>query len=175
MSLLELVEDNDRSEILMKVVELQRLPLSVIKEIGVRYARKAQELVGLENIDIDGNKALIETLDEYDASKQKKLIDDIMASDLDRGQLIEQRFIGFYNLHKIEKDILRNALSIFETDILINACYGLEKKPLEAILESRPPRERDMIESEISSGNRIASDIVRKARKAILDEVRKYI
>jgi len=175
MSLLELVEDNDRSEILMKVVELQRLPLSVIKEIGVRYARKAQELVGLENIDIDGNKALIETLDEYDASKQKKLIDDIMASDLDRGQLIEQRFIGFYNLHKIEKDILKNALSIFETDILINACYGLEKKPLEAILESRPPRERDMIESEISSGNRIASDIVRKARKAILDEVRKYI
>ena len=175
MSLLELVEDNDRSEILMKVVELQRLPLSVIKEIGIRYARKAQELVGLENIDIDGNKALIETLDEYDASKQKKLIDDIMASDLDRGQLIEQRFIGFYNLHKIEKDILSNALSIFETDILINACYGLEKKPLEAILESRPPRERDMIESEISSGNRIASDIVRKARKAILDEVRKYI
>ena len=175
MSLLELVEDNDRSEILMKVVELQRLPLSVIKEIGVRYARKAQELVGLENIDIDGNKALIETLDEYDASKQKKLIDDIMASDLDRGQLIEQRFIGFYNLHKIEKDILRNALSIFETDILINACYGLEKKPLDAILETRPPRERDMIESEISSGNRIASDIVRKARKAILDEVRKYI
>jgi flagellar motor switch protein FliG len=175
MALLDLIEDNDKSEILMKVVELQRLPLSVIKEIGVRYARKAQELVGLENIDIDGNKALIETLDEYDASKQKKLIDDIMAADLDRGQLIEQRFIGFYNLHKIEKDILRNALSIFETDILINACFGLDKKPLEAILESRPPRERDMIESEISSGNRIASDIVRKARKAILDEVRKYL
>jgi len=175
MALLELIEDNDKSEILMKVVELQRLPLSVIKEIGVRYARKAQELVGLENIDIDGNKALIETLDEYDASKQKKLIDDIMAADLDRGQLIEQRFIGFYNLHKIDKDVLRNALSIFETDILINACFGLEKKPLEAILESRPPRERDMIESEISSGNRIASDIVRKARKVILDEVRKYI
>lgn len=175
MALLELIEDNDKSEILMKVVELQRLPLSVIKEIGVRYARKAQELVGLENIDIDGNKALIETLDEYDASKQKKLIDDIMAADLDRGQLIEQRFIGFYNLHKIDKDILRNALSIFETDILINACFGLDKKPLDAILESRPPRERDMIESEISSGNRISSDIVRKARKAILDEVRKYI
>lgn len=174
MALLELIEDNDKSEILMKVVELQRLPLSVIKEIGVRYARKAQELVGLENIDIDGNKALIETLDEYDASKQKKLIDDIMAADLDRGQLIEQRFIGFYNLHKIDKDILRNALSIFETDILINACFGLDKKPLDAILESRPPRERDMIESEISSGNRISSDIVRKARKAILDEVRKY-
>lgn len=175
MALLELIEDNDKSEILMKVVELQRLPLSVIKEIGVRYARKAQELVGLENIDIDGHKALIETLDEYDASKQKKLIDDIMAADLDRGQLIEQRFIGFYNLHKIDKEILRNALSIFETDILINACFGLEKKPLDAILESRPPRERDMIESEISSGNRISSDIVRKARKAILDEVRKYI
>ena len=175
MALLELIEDNDKSEILMKVTELRRLPLSVIKEIGVRYARKAQELVGLENIDIDGNKALIETLDEYDASKQKKLLDDIMAADLNRGQMIEQRFIGFYNLHKIDKDILRNALSIFETDILINACFGLDKDPLEAILESRPPRERDMIESEISSGNRIASDIVRKARKVILDEVRKYI
>lgn len=174
MALLELVEDNDKSEILMKVVELHRLPLSVIKEIGIRYARKAQELIGLENIDIDGNKALIETLDEYDASKQIKLIDDIMAADLDRGQQIEKKFIGFYNLHKIDKDVLRNALSIFETDVLINACFGLDKKPLEAILESRPPRERDMIESEISSGNRIASDVVRKARKVILDEVRKY-
>lgn len=175
MTLLELLEDNDKSEILMKVVELQRLPLSVIKEIGIRYARKAQELVGLENIDIDGNKALIETLDEYDATKQKKIIDDIMSSDLDRGQLIEQRFIGFYNLHKTDKEVLRNALANFETDTLINACYGLDKKPLEAILETRPPRERDMIESEISSGNRIASDVVRKARKIILDEIRKFI
>lgn len=175
MALLELIEDNDKSEILMKVIDLQRLPLSVIKEIGVRYARKAQELVGLENIDIDGNKALIETLDEYDASKQKKLIDDIMSSDLNKGQMIEQRFIGFYNLHKIDQEILKNALSIFETDILINACFGLDQKPLNAILESRPPREREMIESEINSGNRIASDIVRQSRKAILDEVRKYL
>lgn len=175
MALLELIEDNDKSEILMKVIDLHRLPLSVIKEIGVRYARKAQELVGLENIDIDGNKALIETLDEYDASKQKKLIDDIMSTDLNRGQMIEQRFIGFYNLHKIDQDILKNALSIFETDTLINACFGLDEEPLNAILESRPPREREMIESEINSGNRIASDIVRQSRKAILDEVRKYL
>jgi len=174
MALLELIETNDKSEILMKVMELQRLPLSVIKEIGVRYARKAQELVGLENIDIDGHKAIIETLDAYDAPKQMKILDDIMASDLNKGQLIEERFIGFYNLHKIDKEILKNALTLFETDMLINACSGLEELPLEAILESRPPREREMIESELQSGNRINKDVVRTARKTILDEIRKY-
>ena len=174
MALLELIETNDKSEILMKVMELQRLPLSVIKEIGVRYARKAQGLVGLENIDIDGHKAIIETLDAYDAPKQMKILDDIMASDLNKGQLIEERFIGFYNLHKIDKEILKNALTLFETDMLINACSGLEELPLEAILESRPPREREMIESELQSGNRINKDVVRTARKTILDEIRKY-
>jgi flagellar motor switch protein FliG len=174
MALLELIEPNDKSEILMKVMELQRLPLSVIKEIGVRYARKAQELVGLENIDIDGHKAIIETLDAYDAPKQMKILDDIMASDLNKGQLIEERFIGFYNLHKIDKEILKNALTPFETDMLINACSGLDELPLEAILESRPPREREMIESELQSGNRINKDVVRTARKTILDEIRKY-
>ena len=174
MALLELVETNDKSEILMKVMELQRLPLSVIKEIGVRYARKAQELVGLENIDIDGHKAIIETLDAYDAPKQMKILDDIMATDLNKGQLIEERFIGFYNLHKIDKEILKNALTPFETDMLINACSGLDELPLEAILESRPPREREMIESELQSGNRINKDVVRTARKTILDEIRKY-
>lgn len=174
MALLELVETNDKSEILMKVMELQRLPLSVIKEIGVRYARKAQELVGLENIDIDGHKAIIETLDAYDAPKQMKILDDIMATDLNKGQLIEERFIGFYNLHKIDKEILKNALTPFETDMLINACSGLDDLPLEAILESRPPREREMIESELQSGNRINKDVVRTARKTILDEIRKY-
>lgn len=174
MALLELIEPNDKSEILMKVMELQRLPLSVIKEIGVRYARKAQELVGLENIDIDGHKAIIETLDAYDAQKQMKILDDIMATDLNKGQLIEERFIGFYNLHKIDKETLKNALTLFETDILINACSGLGELPLEAILESRPPREREMIESELKSGNRINNDVVRNARKTILDEIRKY-
>ena len=174
MALRELVETNDKSEILMKVMELQRLPLSVIKEIGVRYARKAQELVGLENIDIDGHKAIIETLDAYDAPKQMKILDDIMATDLNKGQLIEERFIGFYNLHKIDKEILKNALTPFETDMLINACSGLDELPLEAILESRPPREREMIESELQSGNRINKDVVRTARKTILDEIRKY-
>lgn len=174
MALLELIEPNDKSEILMKVMELQRLPLSVIKEIGVRYARKAQELVGLENIDIDGHKAIIETLDAYDAPKQMKILDDIMATDLNKGQLIEERFIGFYNLHKIDKETLKNALTLFETDMLINACSGLGELPLEAILESRPPREREMIESELKSGNRINNDVVRNARKTILDEIRKY-
>ena len=175
LKIMELLDDVERGEMLLKLTDMSRLPLSVIRDIGQRYAKKAKGMAGLYNIDIDGIGAIINTLDELEENKQKEILETMLQNDLDKGQIVEQKFIGFFNLHKLEQEILQNALMDFETEDLLNALFGADPATIEAILSTRPPREGEMIRSEIESGRTVSNASRAKARKAILTRVRKFV
>ena len=171
---MEFLEDIERGELLLKLTDMSRLPLSVIREIGQRYAKKAKDMAGLYNIDIDGIGAIINTLDELEENKQKQILETMLQNDLDKGQIVEDKFIGFFNIHKLDQEVLQNALMDFETDILLNALFGADKKTVEAILKIRPPREGEMIKSELESGRTVSNASRSMARKEMLNKLRKF-
>lgn len=171
---MDFLEDIERGELLLKLTDMSRLPLSVIREIGQRYAKKAKEMAGLYNIDIDGIGAIIDTLDELEENKQKQILETMLQNDLDKGQIVEDKFIGFFNIHKLDQQVLQNALMDFETDILLNALFGADKKTVEAILKIRPPREGEMIKSELESGRTVSNASRSMARKEMLNKLRKF-
>jgi flagellar motor switch protein FliG len=175
LKIMELLDAVERGEMLLKLTDMSRLPLSVIRDIGQRYAKKAKEMAGLYNIDIDGIGAIINTLDELEENKQKEILETMLQNDLDKGQIVEQKFIGFFNLHKMDQEILQNALMDFETEELLNALFGADNATVEAILNTRPPREGEMIRSELESGKTVSNISRAKARKSILARVRKFV
>ena len=175
LKIMEFLDDVERGEMLLKLTDMSRLPLSVIRDIGLRYAKKAKEMAGLYNIDIDGIGAIINTLDELEENKQKEILETMLQNDLDKGQIVEQRFVGFFNIHKLEKEILQNALMDFETEDLLNALFGADKATIDAVLSTRPPREGDMIRSEIESGRTVSNASRAQARKAILNRIRNFV
>lgn len=174
LKVMDFLDDIQRSEILLKLTDMSRLPLSVIKEIGQRYAKRAKEMAGLYNIDIDGIGAIISTLDELEESKQKELLETMLQNDLDKGQIVEQRFIGFFNLHKMDGQVIQNAMMDIETQDILNALFGADQEIIDTLLNARPPRERDMIRSELESGKTISNQERSASRKVILNEVRKF-
>ena len=99
----------------------------------------------------------------------------MLQNDLDKGQIVEQRFVGFFNIHKLEQEILQNALMDFETEDLLNALFGADKATIDAVLSTRPPREGDMIRSEIESGRTVSNASRAQARKAILNRIRNFV
>jgi len=175
LRVMDLLNDIQRSEMLLQLTEMSRLPLSVIKEIGQRYAKRAKEMAGLYNIDIDGIGAIISTLDELEENKQKELLETMLQNDLDKGQIVEQKFIGFFNIHKLPDEIVQNALMDIETQDILNALFGADEESLESILRARPPREREMIRSELESGKTISNKERAAARKVILNKIRKFV
>jgi len=175
LKVMELLDEVERGELLLKLTDMSRLPLSVIREIGQRYAKKAKEMAGLYNIDIDGIGAIINTLDELDEHKQKQILETMLQNDLNKGQIVESKFIGFFNIHKLEVDILQNAFMDLETDTLLNALYGADKKTIEAVLNTRPPREGEMIKSELESGRTVSNSARSMARKEMLNKVRQLV
>jgi len=172
---MDLLDNVQRSEILLKLTDMSRLPLSVIKEIGQRYAKKAKDMAGLYNIDIDGIGAIISTLDELEENKQRELLETMLQNDLDKGQIVEQKFIGFFNIHKLDVQIIQNALMDIETQDILNALYGSDEETTEALLKARPPREREMIRSELDAGNTISNKERAASRKRILNKVRLFV
>jgi len=175
LKIMELLDEVERGELLLKLTDMSRLPLSVIRDIGQRYAKKAKEMAGLYNIDIDGIGAIINTLDELEENKQKEILETMLQNDLDKGQIVERKFIGFFNLHKMDREVLQNAMMDFETEDLLNALFGADEATVEAILSTRPPREGEMIRSELESGKTVSNISRAKARKAILARVRKFV
>jgi hypothetical protein len=175
LKVMELLDEVERGELLLKLTDMSRLPLSVIREIGQRYAKKAKEMAGLYNIDIDGIGAIINTLDELDEHKQKQILETMLQNDLNKGQIVESKFIGFFNIHKLEVEILQNAFMDLETNTLLNALYGADKKTIEAVLNTRPPREGEMIKSELESGRTVSNSARSMARKEMLNKVRQIV
>lgn len=174
MKVMDLLDEVERGEMLLKLTDMSRLPLSVIREIGQRYAKKAKEMAGLYNIDIDGIGAIINTLDELEENKQKSILETMLQNDLNKGQVVEQKFIGFFNLHKMEPEVLQNAFVDIETETLLNALFGADETIVMAVLATRPPREGEMIKSELESGKTVSNTARSKARKEMLNLVRKY-
>jgi len=175
LKVMDLLDTIQRSEILLKLTDMSRLPLSVIKEIGQRYAKKAKDMAGLYNIDIDGIGAIVSTLDELEENKQRELLETMLQNDLDKGQIVEQKFIGFFNIHKLDVQIIQNALMDIETQDILNALFGSDNETIEALLKARPPREREMIRSELDAGNTISNKERAASRKRILNKVRLFV
>ena len=76
----------------------------------------------------------------------------MLQNDLDKGQIVEQRFIGFFNLHKMDGQVIQNAMMDIETQDILNALFEADQEIIDTLLNARPPRERDMIRSELESG-----------------------
>ena len=172
---MDLLDHVQRSEILLKLTDMSRLPLSVIKEIGQRYAKRAKEMAGLYNIDIDGIGAIISTLDELEENKQRELLETMLQNDLDKGQIVEQKFVGFFNIKKLEETVVQNALMDIETQDILNALFNADNETVESLLKARPPREREMIRSELEAGNTISNKQRAASRKIILNQIRKFV
>ena len=175
LAVLENIDEELRSEILISLSDIKKMPLSIIKEVGIRYSKKAREVAGLEDVKIDGIKALVETLDELDYKKQVDIIDTMRASDLEKGERLERMFIGVNGLSRIPEDSLRTALSELQTETIIRALYGLPVEQVDYILQARPPRERELIKSELEVQPSFSSGDQISARKLVLQSVRKVV
>ena len=175
LAVLENIDEELRSEILISLSDIKKMPLSIIKEVGIRYSKKAREVAGLEDVKIDGLKALVETLDELDYKKQVDIIDTMRASDLEKGERLERMFIGINGLSKIPEDSLRAALSELQTETIIRALYGVDAEHVDYVLQARPPRERELIKSELEVQPSFSSADQISARKMVLQSVRKVV
>ena len=175
LSVLNSLETEFRNNLLIALSDIKSMPLSVIKEIGIRYSKKAREVAGLEDINIDGLIALVETLDELDLAKQVEIVDTMRANDLSKGERLEKIFICMPGLINVSQDILRNALSEIETDVMIKSLYGLDEAVIEHVLVARPPRERELIKAEISAITGVGQGEQIATRKRVLSSVRKLL
>ena len=175
LSVLNSLDVDFRNNLLIALSDIKKMPLSVIKEIGIRYSKKAREVAGLEDINIDGLLALVETLDELDLSKQVEIVDTMRANDLEKGDRLEKIFIGMSGLKDISQDVLRNALSEIETEAMIKSLYGLDQELIDHVLQARPPRERELIKAEIQAITGVAQAEQIATRKRILTSVRKFL
>jgi flagellar motor switch protein FliG len=173
LAVLENIDPELRSEILIALSDIKKMPLSVIKEVGIRYSKKAREVAGLEDVKIDGIKALVETLDELDSKKQSDIIDTMRANNLEKGERLEKMFIGINGLIRVSEVSLRAALSDLQTDTVIRALHGITPEEVEHILQARPPRERELIKSELEVPATFTAAEQISARKLVLQNVRK--
>jgi flagellar motor switch protein FliG len=174
-NVLSMIEINRRSSIIMKMSKIDFISSSIYREVATYFSKKAIEVKGMKNVAFDGLQSILDILDQMQDEDQDQLISSIASQDLDLANNIKQQFVGFKNVVYLTDLQLETALRDIDTNTLVQALTGLSSHVQNKVISQRAPREQSLIKSELESGNAVSPDERDKARKLIIDSIRKTL
>ncbi len=174
-NVLGMIEINRRSSILMKMSKIDFISSSIYREVATYFSKKAIDVKGMKNVAFDGLQSILDILDQMPDEDQDQLISSIASQDLDLANNIKQQFVGFKNVVYLTDLQLEMALRDIDTNTIVNALTGLSAHVQTKVISQRAPREQSLIKSELDSGNAVSPEERDRARKLIIDSIRKTL
>jgi len=174
-NVLGMIEINRRSSILMKMSKIDFISSSIYREVATYFSKKAIDVKGMKNVAFDGLQSILDILDQMSDEDQDQLISSIASQDLDLANNIKQQFVGFKNVVYLTDLQLEMALRDIDTDTIVTALAGLSSHVQTKVISQGAPREQALITSELDSGNAVSPEERDRARKIIIDSIRKTL
>jgi flagellar motor switch protein FliG len=174
-NVLGMIEINRRSSILMKMSKIDFISSSIYREVATYFSKKAIDVKGMKNVAFDGLQSILDILDQMSDEDQDQLISSIASQDLDLANNIKQQFVGFKNVVYLTDLQLEMAIRDIDTDTIVTALAGLSSHVQTKVISQRAPREQALIKSELDSGNAVSPEDRDRARKIIIDSIRKTL
>ncbi len=174
-NVLSMIEINRRSSILMKMSKIDFISSSIYREVATYFSKKAIDVKGMKNVAFDGLQSILDILDQMQDEDQDQLISTIASQDLELANNIKQQFVGFKNVVYLTDLQLETALRDIDTTTIVNALTGISSHVQNKIIVQRPPREQSLIKAELESGNAVTPEDRDRARKVIIDSIRKTL
>ena len=149
-SLIEKIDKEIAAKILVKVSLLNNLTTEQQRTISNGLFEKAMRLVDQKRSEQFGAEHLYPILEKIPIFEQKRYIDELKATGSIVGAILYSKFITIDMLAEIDKDIIKRAVSSFNTETLLDAVIGLNEYVVEKILSTRPKREQRLLRMELN-------------------------
>lgn len=173
--ILDKLDKNRTTEIMLGMADLHNLSYKDHKEISSRLFSKAMDIIEIEKELQHGSENVLRVLEKLPLKDQSKYIEQLKATGSPIGELIEKQFITIDEIPKIEFSVLKNAIDHFPTETILNAIIGLEEEAIEKILSTRPKREQRLLKMELQQSDLVETDENDKAKAELMKAIRKAI
>ncbi len=163
---------DEQASIATSMSRLAELPLLSYRGIAAQLARKAQQIPEINEIQIDGTEALIQTLESMDLASETMFLDALNSQNPDQYYKIKRLYINFDDIPKIPEAALRNFLREIERDTLATALYDADDSIRNHLLSTLTDRSRLLVIRLLETMETPANSDIAQAKQAISAKAR---
>lgn len=174
--MLDEMGSEDRAAVLVNMGKLDKVPVSIFKDVSARLSRAALSMSDMKFVTSDGISKVLKVLYNLPIAKQNEYVEEISRTDVQVAEEVVRFFITWDELPELENEILIPAIQKTDRDILSTALIGVSITFSDKVLSILPSRMREMIMSELQVNQaRKKPEEIEKARKTLMEIVKKEI
>jgi flagellar motor switch protein FliG len=170
---IELLPNEQRSEILMRVASLSDVQQSALAEIEALIASKSEETTRSGTSKVGGDKVVADIINALKPERGEKLLGEIKEHDEAMSERIEEMMFMFDALLNVDDRGIQALLREINNDLLIVALKGCDPAISDKILGNMSKRAAALLKEDMDVRGPIKLSEVEDAQKQILDVARR--
>ncbi|MGB1109612.1 MAG: flagellar motor switch protein FliG [Gammaproteobacteria bacterium] len=176
-STLNYLPEHTRHEILIRIANLEDVPISATEEINsLIEAHFHDDMMSTQTSSgIGGPKTAANILNLFEGSMQESVMGAIHQSDGELAALIEENMLTFDDLTRIDDRAIQTLLGEVDTQALMLALKGAGEQEREKFLRNMSSRAADMLRDDLEVSGPVRLSEVETAQKEIVATARKMM
>ncbi|MGD8932648.1 MAG: flagellar motor switch protein FliG, partial [Chromatiales bacterium] len=165
--------DRVRAEVVMRIATLDGIQPSALKELDEILEKQFSGANNIKSSSMGGVKAAANILNLLDGAVESKLLEDILESDADLGQEIQDNMFVFDNLIDVDDRGIQTLLREVASEQLMLALRGAEEGLKEKLFKNMSKRAAEMLKDDLEAAPPAKLSDVERAQKEILQVARR--
>ena len=174
-AILAMFSAEEQASIAIAMGKLTTLPVSSFHDIANQLARKAQSIPEVNELNIDGTEALVQMIESMDLANGTAFLNELRKQNPDQYYRIKKLYMGFEDIPKIPKAILKNFLREIEREELVTALYDEEDAFREQLLSALPDRAKALVQQLLSETQTPTAAKIMQSKKMISTKARQLL
>jgi flagellar motor switch protein FliG len=170
---LSLFPDRIRSEVVMRIATLDGIQPSALKELDEILEKQFTGANNVKSSSLGGVKAAANILNLLDGAVESKLLEDILETDADLGQEIQDNMFVFDNLIDVDDRGIQTLLREVASEQLLLALRGADEDLKEKMFKNMSKRAAEMLKDDLEAAPPAKLSDVERAQKEILQVARR--
>ncbi len=171
--LLNIPEERQRGEIMLRVANLKRIPHAAVRDLEVLLSETMLSADSGQGNSVEGIKIAAEILNQVETKAEGDIMDVIEKASPDLAIKIQEKMFVFADLLTIDTRGMQVLIKELSTDLLSVALKGSDEGIKEKFLSNMSERGADMLREDIEAKGPVKLSEVEKAQQEIIKIARR--
>lgn len=167
-AVLELLPDEMRPDVLIRIATLGEVPQSALTELDQLVERQATSVASSPTRQVGGAKIVAEIMNSIDRGRSAELMEKIQQTDGDLHQRIKDLLFVFDDLLSIDDRGIQTLLREVQSDQLAIALRGAEPEVQDKVLKNMSKRAAEILKDDMEARGPVKVSEVEAAQKEII-------
>lgn len=171
---LQLLPENTRTDIMMRVASLDGVQPSALAELDEILEKQFEsEGSSMRSSSVGGTRTAANILNMMDATIEAEIMEQMKEADEELGSQIEDLMFVFENLKEVDDRGIQTMLREIASETLIMALKGADEELREKIFKNMSKRAAEMLRDDLEARGPVKVSDVEEAQKEILSVARR--